>query len=319
MAEVLKHNAECVLVTGARGFVGRPVVEALVAAGHRVTGAVRMQAQGAKTVEGYREVVAGELGPDTDWREALAGAAVVVHLAARVHQMQDRAADPLAEFRRVNVEGTRRLAEQAAAVGVKRFIFVSSIKVNGEGTAPGRAYQETDEPAPADPYGISKHEAEEALRQVGARTGLEVVILRPPLMVGRGVKGNLASLAGAIRRGRPLPFGAITENRRSLLDVRNLADAIVCCAVHPRAAGEVFLVSDGVPVSTAELTRRVGKAAGRAPRLMPVPVGLLRIAGRLAGKGAAVGRLTGSLLIDDSKIRTMLDWTPPHGPDDWEL
>lgn len=319
MTENVSTTAKTVLVTGARGFVGRPVVEALAAAGYRVTGAVRSQAQAGKGDESYREVAAGELGPDSDWREALAGAAVVVHLAARVHQMQDRAADPLAEFRRVNVEGTRRLAEQAAAAGVKRFIFVSSIKVNGEGTAAGQAYRETDAPAPADPYGISKHEAEEALRQVSARAGLEVVILRPPLMVGRGVKGNLASLAGAIRRGRPLPFGAITENRRSLLDVRNLAAAIVRCAVHPRAAGEVFLVSDGVPVSTAELARRVGKAAGRAPCLLPVPVGWLRLAGRLAGKGAAVGRLTGSLLIDDSKIRKMLEWAPPHGPDDWEL
>jgi nucleoside-diphosphate-sugar epimerase len=319
MTEKFLSNPKTVLVTGSRGFVGRPVVEALIAAGHRVTGAVRTQAPGAKTVESYREVAAGELGPDTDWREALAGVQVVVHLAARVHQMQDRAADPLAEFRRVNVDGTRRLAEQAVLAGVKRFIFVSSIKVNGEGTVPGQAYRETDAPAPADPYGISKREAEDTLREVGVRTGLEVVILRPPLMVGRGVKGNMASLAAAIRRGRPLPFGAITENRRSLLDVRNLADAIVRCAEHPRAAGEVFLVSDGVPVSTAELAQRVGKAAGRAPWLLPVPVGLLRMAGKLAGKGAAVGRLTGSLLIDDSKIRKVLGWVPPHGPDDWEL
>lgn len=319
MTENVSTAAKTVLVTGARGFVGRPVVEALIAAGYHVIGAVRTQAQAGKASEGYREVAAGELGSDTDWREAVAGAAVVVHLAARVHQMQDRAADPLAEFRRVNVEGTRRLAEQAAAAGVTRFIFVSSIKVNGEGTAVGQAYRETDAPAPADPYGISKLEAEVALRQVGARTGLEVVILRPPLMVGRGVKGNLASLAGAIRKGRPLPFGAITENRRSLLDVRNLADAIVRCAVHPGAAGEVFLVSDGVPVSTAELARRVGKAAGREPRLLSLPVAWLRFAGRIAGKGPAVGRLTGSLLIDDSKIRKLLEWTPPHGPDDWVL
>jgi nucleoside-diphosphate-sugar epimerase len=334
MAQIIRNDADTVLVTGARGFVGRPVVEALLASGSRVTGAVRTRPQTDRSVEGkglrlrteetggeggYSEVAAGELGPETDWREALAGVDVVVHLAARVHQMQDRAADPLAEFRRVNVEGTRHLAEQAAAAGVRRFIFVSSIKVNGEGTAPGEAYRETDVPAPADPYGISKLEAEEALRQVGAQTGLEVVILRPPLMVGQGVKGNLAALAGAIRRGRPLPFGAITENRRSLLDVRNLADAIVCCASHPQAAGEVFLVSDGVPVSTAELARRAGKAVGRAPFLLPVPVALLRIAGRLAGKGAAVGRLTGSLLIDDSKIRRLLGWQPRFGPEEWKL
>jgi len=247
----------CVLVTGARGFVGRPVVDAFRAAGWAVTGAVRTRGQGGRGEDGYREVAAGELSPETDWREALTGADVVVHLAARVHQMRDQAADPLAEFRRVNVEGTRRLAEQAAAAGAKRFIFVSSIKVNGEGTAPGQVYCETDAPAPADPYGISKREAEEALREVGARTGLEVVVFRPPLMVGRGVKGNLAALSEAIRRRRPLPFGSITENRRSLLDVRNLADAIVVCSSHPRAAGEVFLVSDGVPVSTAVLARQI--------------------------------------------------------------
>ena len=174
-------------------------------------------------------------------------------------------------------------------------------------------------PSPADPYGISKYEAEEALREVGARTGLEVVILRPPLMVGRGVKGNLASLAGAIRRGWPLPFGAIMGNRRSLLDVRNLAEAIVVCAEHPRAAGEVFLVSDGVPLSTAELTRQIGRAVGRSPVLLPVPVALLRIVGRLTGTRAAVERLTGSLLIDDSKIRRLLVWAPKFGPHNWEV
>lgn len=280
---------------------------------------LRLRAEATGGEGAYREVAAGELGPETDWREALVGVDVVVHLAARVHQMRDQEADPLAEFRRVNVEGTRRLAEQAAASGLKRFIFVSSIKVNGEGTAPGQAYCETDMPAPADPYGISKREAEEALREVGARTGLEVVILRPPLMVGRGVKGNLASLAGAIRRGWPLPFGAITENLRSLLDVRNLADAIVVCGEHSRAAGEVFLVSDGVPVSTAELARQIGKAVGRSPRLLPVPVALLRIAGRATGKKAAVERLTGSLLIDDSKIRRLLAWAPKFGPHNWEV
>ncbi|MEY4489666.1 MAG: hypothetical protein RIQ79_2174, partial [Verrucomicrobiota bacterium] len=269
-----------VLVTGARGFVGRPVVAALRASGCEVRGAVRSAPAdaGAGAAAGYCEVVAGELGPDTDWSTALAGVEVVVHLAARVHQMSDRAADPLAEFRRVNVEGTRRLAEQAAAAGVRRLVFVSSIKVNGEGTEGGVAYMENDSPAPEDPYGVSKWEAEQALKTVGVATGLEVVVLRPPLMVGKGVKGNLASLTGAIRRGMPLPFGAITSNRRSLLDVRNLADVIVLCAAHPKAAGEVFLVSDGVPVSTAELARHLGRVAGRAPVLIPVPVCMLRLA-----------------------------------------
>ncbi len=319
MSDNSSSIAHTVLVTGARGFVGRPVVDAFRASGWAVTGAVRTRGQGGRGEDGYREVAAGELSPETDWREALAGVDVVVHLAARVHQMRDQAVDPLAEFRRVNVEGTRWLAEQAAASGAKRFVFVSSIKVNGEGTAPGQTYRETDVPAPADPYGISKLEAEEALRLVGARTGLEVVILRPPLMVGREVKGNLAALSEAIRRGRPLPFGSITKNRRSLLDVRNFADAVVVCASHPRAAGEVFLVSDGVPVSTAELALQIGKAVGRSPLLLPVPVGLLRLAGRVLGKRAAVGRLTGSLVIDDSKFRRLLGWMPRFGPGDWEV
>lgn len=329
MLTISSSLTKIVLVTGARGFVGRPVVDAFRTAGWAVIGAVRHRADedeslgfGAEATGGegaFREVVAGGLGAETDWREALAGVDVVVHLAARVHQMRDRMADPLAEFRRVNVEGTRRLAEQAAEAGVKRFVFVSSIKVNGEGTSPGQAYCETEMPAPADPYGISKYEAEEALHEIGARTGLEVVILRPPLMVGHGVKGNLASLAEAIRRGWPLPFGAITENLRSLLHVRNLADAIVVCAEHSRAAGEVFLVSDGVPVSTAELARQIGKAVGRSPLLLPVPVALLRIAGRVTGKRAAMERLTGSLLINDSKIRRLLAWAPKFGPHNWEV
>ncbi len=327
-----------VLVTGARGFVGVPTVAAFRGAGWTVVAACR-SAGSAGTPAGifpphtrtpdtgvttpapgsYREIAVGELGPETDWREALRGVDVVVHLAARVHQMNDTAADPLAEFRLVNVEGTRRLAEQAAAAGARRFVFVSSIKVNGEATAPGAAFRETDSPDPQDAYGISKYEAEQAAFEVGRRAGIEIVIVRPPLMVGSGVKGNLASLAQAIRRGRPLPLGAITENRRSLLDVRNLADALMLCAVHPAAAGEVFLLSDGVPVSTAELARHIGRATERDPRLVPVPPSCIRLAARLLGKGAAAERLTGSLLIDNTKIRRTLDWTPRHGPHDWEI
>ncbi len=266
-----------------------------------------------------REITVGELGPDTDWSEALRGVDVVVHLAARVHQMRDTAADPMAEFRRVNAEGASRLAEQAAAAGVRRLVFVSSIKVNGEQTSPGASFRPQDQPAPEDPYGKSKVEAETRLMQVGRATGLEIVIVRPPLMVGRGVKGNLAALADAIRRGHPLPLGGIRDNRRSLLDVRNLADVLEVCARHPAAAGEVFLASDSVPVSTAELVRHIGRAAGREPRLLPVPPSWLRMAARLLGKRAAAERLTGSLLIDDSKLRRLLGWTPRHGPHDWEV
>lgn len=307
-----------VLITGARGFVGVPTVAALREAGWQVVAACR-GAAAAGGAEDYREVVVGELGPETDWREALRGVDAVLHLAARVHQMRDTAADPMEEFRRVNVAGTRRLAEQAAAAGVRRFVFVSSIKVNGEGTAPGRRFRADDAPAPEDPYGRSKLEAEEALRAVGEATGMEVVVVRPPLMVGKGVKGNLASLAEAIRKGRPLPLGGITANRRSLLDVRNLADVLERCLWHHAVAGRVFLVSDGVPVSTAELARQIGRAAGRAPRLVPIPAAWLRLAGRLTGRAAAVDRLTGSLEIDDRETRERLEWTPRFGPKDWEL
>jgi nucleoside-diphosphate-sugar epimerase len=279
-------------------------------------------------------VAVGDIGPSTDWTEALQGVAAVVHLAARVHQMDDRTANPLAEFRRVNVEGTRRLAEQAAAAGVKRFIFVSSIKVNGEATAPARAapitpnqeprtknqepalraaFRETDTPNPQDPYGISKHEAELALREVERATGMAVTILRPPLMYGPGVKANFASLARAIAKGIPLPFGRITENRRSLLHVSNLADAIATCLERPEAAGETFLLSDGMPLSTAGLCRRIGAVVGRPARLLPVPVWSLCLLGKLTGKSAAIERLTGSLVIDDAKIHQKLGWAPKLG------
>lgn len=305
------------MVTGAGGFAGRPTCEALAAAGWRVRGAFRSGSGG----EGpwHEGVEVGEIGPGTRWEEALAGVTAVIHLAARVHQMEDKEADPLAAFRRVNTEGTRCLAEAAVKAGVERVVLVSSIKVNGEATGEGEAWTEADEAAPQDAYGRSKAEAEEALWAVTRGTGLEGVVVRPPLMVGKGVKGNLQALAGVIRRGWPLPLGGITENRRSLLDVRNLAEVLTRCGSHPGAAGETFLVSDGVPVSTAELAKRIGDAVGRRARLVPVPLGVLRWAGRLTGKGAAVERLTGSLLIDAAKVRAKLGWTPRFGPGDWEV
>jgi UDP-glucose 4-epimerase len=315
------------LLTGATGFVGQAVAQALLQAGQPVVAAVRqlpanvVQAGAASDATGVAPTwrVVGPINAKTDWQAALQGVQTVVHCAARAHVMREQAADALAAYREVNVQGTLRLAQQAAAAGVQRFVFLSSIKVNGEGTLPGGAYSEADPPAPADAYGVSKREAEDALREVAATTGMEVVIVRPPLLVGRGVKGNLQSLAGAIRRGWPVPLGGITDNRRSLLDVRNLADVLVLCATHPQAAGETFLVSDGVPVSTAELVRHVGRSVDRAPRLLPVPVGALLVAGRLLGKRATVERLTGSLLINDAKIRSRLGWTPRFGPADWEV
>jgi nucleoside-diphosphate-sugar epimerase len=307
-----------ILVTGANGFAGRTLVAALLAENHFVTGAVRTGATAPGTTH-YREVSVGEIGPDTDWRDALSEVGTVVHLAARVHQMRDKSGDPLKEFRRVNVAGTRRLAEQAAAAGARRFVLVSSIKVNGEATAPGAAFCETDKPAPQDAYGISKYEAELAAVELGRRTGLEIVVVRPPLLVGPGAKGNLSALANAIRKGRPLPLGALTDNRRSLLDVRNFASALILCATHPNAAAHVFLISDGIPVSTAQLAHHMGRSIGREPWLLPVPGKFIRLAARLLGKAAAADRLTGSLVIDDSKIRRLLGWKPRYGPQDWEI
>jgi nucleoside-diphosphate-sugar epimerase len=296
-----------VLVTGASGFVGRALVERLLADGVPTLAAVR----GAAVVPaGARRVPAPNLGPDADWRAALDGVDCVVHLAARVHVMRDDAADPLAEFRRVNVDGTHALARQAAAAGVRRLVFVSSIKVNGEESAPGRPFTAHAVPAPADPYGISKHEAEQALWAVAAQTGLQVAVVRPVLVYGPGVKANFRSLLGWLARGLPLPLGAI-HNRRSLLALDNLVDLLTVCVRHPAAAGQVFLASDGEDLSTTELLRRLGAALGRPARLVPLPAPWLAGAARLLGRRAVAQRLCGSLQVDIGKTREVLGWTPP--------
>lgn len=296
-----------VLVTGASGFVGRALVDRLLADGVPTLAAVR----GAVVLPvGAQRVQAPNLGPDGDWRVALAGAACVVHLAARVHVMRDGAAHPLAEFRRVNVDGTLALARQAAAAGVRRFVFVSSIKVNGEESAAGRPFSADDVPAPGDPYGISKHEAEQGLWAVAAETGLQVVVVRPVLVYGPGVKANFRSLMGWLARGLPLPLGAI-HNRRSLLALDNLTDLLATCIDHPAAAGHVFLASDGEDLSTTELLRRLGATLGRPARLLPLPASWLEGAARLIGRGAVAQRLCGSLQVDIGKTRDLLGWTPP--------
>ena len=299
-----------VLVTGASGFVGLALLQRLKqSVDHDVRGVLRSETP-VLSVGTDITVVPG-LDVDTAWQEALAGINVVIHTAARVHVMNDTLADPLAEFRRVNVEGTLNLARQAADAGVRRFIFVSSIKVNGEDTPHGKPFTEDDTPAPVDPYGISKREAEERLRQLAAETGLEVVIIRPPLIYGPGVKANFLNLLKIVDKGLPLPLASIT-NARSLLYLGNLIDAIVLCIDHPQAAGQVFLVSDGEDVSTSELIRRVATALDRRARLLPFPPSLMRLAGKLTGKSMAVDRLLGSLVIDSGKIRRELGWTPPY-------
>jgi nucleoside-diphosphate-sugar epimerase len=238
----------------------------------------------------------------------------VVHLAARVHVMNDTAADPLAEFRRTNTAGTEHLARCAAAAGVKRLVFVSTIKVNGEETR-DRPFIESDPACPGDPYGISKWEAEQVLARVAADTGLEYVILRPPLVYGPGVKGNFLKLLSAIERGVPLPLAAIA-NRRSLLYLGNLVDALILAATHSLAAGKTFLVSDGQDVSSPELILRLAKEMDAPGRLLHCPRSLLRLGGRLLGRADAVSRLVESLQVDSSAIRSELGWEPPFSLED---
>ena len=255
-------------------------------------------------------IVSG-LGPATDWSTALEGVEAVVHLAARVHVMSDSAAAPLREYRHVNVDGSRALAEQAARLRVTRLVYLSSIKVNGECTSSSTAFSEADRPQPTDPYGVSKAEAEAALFAVAEQTGLEVVVIRPPLVYGPGVKANFRSLAQWIRRGVPLPLGAIVSNRRSLIGVDNLVDLITTCILHPDARNEIFLASDGEDMSTAELARRMASAMGVVARLVPVPVALMKACASLLRARGSVDRLTDSLRIDSSKARNVLGWTPP--------
>jgi UDP-glucose 4-epimerase len=260
-------------------------------------------------------VAVGDLSAQADWSEALAGVQTVVHAAARVHVMDETATDTLTEFRRVNVQGTLQLARQAEASGVRRFVFISSIKVNGEVTNLGLPFTAENIPAPLDPYGVSKMEAEQALRQIATETGMEVVIIRPPLVYGPGVKANFAALMRAVQRGWPLPLGAV-HNQRSLVALDNLVDFIVTCITHPQAANQTFLVSDGQDLSTTELVRGMAQAAGMPARLLPVPVWALQAGATLLGKGDAVQRLCGNLQVDISKARQLLGWVPPVSVED---
>jgi len=297
-----------VLITGASGFVGSAVVDSLVInSGFAPRAALRRDSHSFPSFVDVVQV--GHLAPDTDWCATLKGVDAVVHAAARVHVMQDTASDPLTEFRRVNVEGTLTLARQAAAAGVKRFVFISSIKVNGEGTPLGKPYSADDSPTPTDPYGVSKMEAEHGLRQLASETGVEVVIIRPTLVYGPGVKANFLSMMRWLDKGVPLPLGAI-HNKRSLIALDNLVDLIVTCIDHPVAANQTFLAGDGEDLSTTELLQRMAKALGRQARLIPVPAKLLELGATILGKRAIALRLCGSLQVDISKARDLLGWEP---------
>ncbi len=305
-----------ILVTGATGFVGRALMRRLAAdpVCKGVVAVVRRKEE--SQLESVQQVQVGDLLPNTDWGQALQGVEAVVHCAARVHVMQDDAMDPLQAYREVNVSGTDNLARQAAQAGVRRFVFLSSIKVNGEFTEVGKAFTADDVPAPEDPYGVSKHEAEQMLRQIAVETGMEVVIIRPPLVYGQGVKANFESMMRWLACGVPLPLAVVTNNRRSLVALDNLVDLIVTCLNHPAAANQTFLVSDGEDLSTADLLRRIGKALGRPARLFYVPNALLKLGATVVNKPGIYQRLCGSLQLDIAKPRQLLDWIPPLSVDE---
>lgn len=297
-----------ILVTGANGFVGRALISRGATDGLRLRAAARHSfSHWPANVE---SVVTPSLVPDANWRLALEGTHVVVHLAARVHVMRESSTDVLAEFRRVNVAGTLNLARQAVDEGVRRFVFISSVKVNGESSPRDRPYTPEDVPAPVDAYGVSKYEAEVGLMELAEKTGLQVVIVRPVLVYGPGVKGNFLSMIRWLHRGVPLPFGAV-HNRRSLAALDNVVDFILTCIPHPEAANQTFLVSDGEDLSTTELIRRLACAMSRRTWLIPLPAGLLRSIATVAGMRATAERLLSSLQVDISKARNLLNWVPP--------
>jgi nucleoside-diphosphate-sugar epimerase len=296
----LNRTLQKVLVTGASGFVGTALCRALVNTGLAVRRALRTTDEAA----GPDDVAVGDLGPATAWGAALQGTDAVVHLAARTHALHEAGA--LAAYRSVNVMGSEQLARAAAQAGVGRLVFVSSVKVNGERTT-NSAFDEASVPQPEDSYGISKREAEDALWKIAAQTGLEIAVLRPPLLYGPGVKGNLRALFDAVARGFPLPFGSI-QNRRSLLYVDDLVAAIIACLEHPAARGRSYLVASRECVSTPELVRNIAAALGRPARLLPCPPSLLRAGAALCGRSAAAARLIDSLVVDPSRIELELGW-----------
>lgn len=307
-------NKPKLLITGATGFVGKALVDCLQQEDcFRLSLAVRTNLPFQfKNMEVHQVAT---ISGNSCWANVIHEVDTVIHCAARAHVMNDHSTDPLKAFQEINVGGTLNLARQAALQGVRRFIFISSIKVNGESTAFERPYHADNVPAPEDPYGLSKLEAEQGLQQLAAATGLEVVIIRPPLVYGRGVKGNFASLIKLIEMGVPLPLGAI-HNKRSLVGIDNLVDLIIRCINHPAAANQVFLAGDGEDLSTTQLLRGVAKAMGRPSRLIPAPVSLLQLGASLLGKKALAQRLLGSLQVDITKTRELLDWTPPVSVDE---
>jgi nucleoside-diphosphate-sugar epimerase len=295
-----------VLLTGASGFIGAAVLNAFLRRKISVRPVFRHDCRLYNHSDG---AIVPHINDATDWSQTLQGVEVVMHTAARASVTRDQALDPLTEYRRVNVQGTLNLASQAAAAGVKRFVFLSSVKVNGECTIDSHFFTSDDIPAPEDAYGLSKWEAEQGLWEIASQTGMEVVVVRPPLVYGLGVKGNFARLLNIVRSGVPLPLAAV-NNQRSFIGLDNLVDLLIRCMDHPSAAGQTLLVSDGQDLSTPQLLRMIANAMGRHARLFPVPVPLLRAAGRVLGRLNEIDRLVGSLQVDSSATREVLGWTP---------
>lgn len=293
------------VITGASGLVGRALGSQLQGKGKQVLGLCRTAMRSDFPITLLRSLDDASL-----LKPALRNAETVIHCAARVHVMEDKAVDPLSAFLEINRDLTLRLAQAAADTGVKRFVFLSSIKVNGESTSGRRPFRAADTPAPEDPYGISKLEAESGLQQISRETGMELVIIRPPLVYGPGAKGNFANMVKLVDKGVPLPLGAI-HNRRSLVALDNLVDLIITCIDHPAAGDQVFLAGDGEDLSTTELLQGVARAMGKPSRLVPVPAGLLMLVATLLGNKAVAQRLLGSLQVDISKARDLLGWQPP--------
>lgn len=312
-----------ILVTGGTGFIGRALGIHLASKGHQVVSGIPGQGRQDLTKVTLPDtsgtiatVTVGALNGSTDWAEALDGVDVVIHCAARVHVLNERSAEASSRYHETNVSGTKQLASQAAKAGVRRLIFLSSIKVNGELTDDSHPFTAHDLPAPVGPYAVSKMEAERVLMRLAEQTRMEVVIIRPPLIYGPGVKANFKNLVDTIRKGIPLPLAAATSNRRSLLALGNLIDLICTCIHHPAARNQVFLASDGEDLSTAELARRIGTGIGKPARLVYVPQSMMRLGATLLGRPGLYERLFCSLAVDIKKNRDLLGWTPPFSVDE---